>query len=81
MVKRAAQAWAFAAILLLPNYIDLASGAGDARMRSPVPLTRIALAHLTDIDVYKRQDGCCKSSCQCCKHVLAAKEADQRNQG
>ena len=51
MVKRAAQAWAFAAILLLPNYIDLASGAGDARMRSPVPLTRIALAHLTDMAI------------------------------
>ncbi len=51
MVKRAAQAWAFAAILLLPNYIDLTSGAGDARMRSPVPLTRIALAHLTDMAI------------------------------
>jgi hypothetical protein len=49
MIKRLAQAWAFAAILLLPNYIDLTSGAGDARMRSPVPLTRIALAHLTDM--------------------------------
>jgi len=49
VLKRAAQAWAFAAILLLPNYIDLTSGAGDARMRSPVPLTRIALAHLTDM--------------------------------
>jgi hypothetical protein len=49
MIKRIAQAWAFAAILLLPNYIDLTSGAGDARMRSPIPLTRIALAHLTDM--------------------------------
>jgi uncharacterized membrane protein YhaH (DUF805 family) len=33
----------------LPNYVDLTSSAGDARMRSPVPLTRIALAHLTDM--------------------------------
>ena len=49
ILKRIAQAWGFAAILLLPNYIDETSGAGDARMRSPVPLTRIALAHLTDM--------------------------------
>ena len=49
MVKRIAQAWAFAAILLLPDYIDLTSGEGDARMRVPGPLTRIALAHLTDM--------------------------------
>jgi len=49
MMKNAAQAWAFAAILLLPNYVDLTSSEGDARMRSPVPLTRIALAHLTDM--------------------------------
>lgn len=49
MIKRAAQAWAFAAILLLPNYIDLTSSAGDARMRSPIPLTKIALAQLTDL--------------------------------
>jgi hypothetical protein len=49
MMKKAAQAWAFAAILLLPNYVDMTSSEGDARMRSPVPLTRIALAHLTDM--------------------------------
>jgi hypothetical protein len=49
MMKQIAQAWAFAAILLLPNYADLTSGAGDARMRSPVPLTGIALAQLTDM--------------------------------
>jgi arylsulfatase A-like enzyme len=48
-MKRVAQAWAFASILLLPNYADLTSGAGDARMRSPVPLTGIALAQLTDM--------------------------------
>jgi hypothetical protein len=51
MIKRVAQAWAFASILLLPNYADLTSGAGDARMRSPVPLTGIALAQLTDMAV------------------------------
>jgi hypothetical protein len=51
MIKRIAQAWAFASILLLPNYIDLTSGEGDARMRVPVPLTRIALAHLTDMAI------------------------------
>jgi hypothetical protein len=51
MVKRLAEAWAFAAILLLPNYIDLTSGAGDARMRSPAPLMKVALAHLTDMAI------------------------------
>ena len=50
-MKRIAQAWAFAAILLLPNYIDMTSGEGDARMRVPGPLTRIALAHLTDMAI------------------------------
>ncbi len=49
MMKRVAQAWAFASILLLPNYADLTSGAGDARMRSPVALTGVALAQLTDL--------------------------------
>ncbi len=49
MVKRIAQAWAFASILMLPDYIDITSGDGDARMRVPTPLTRIALAHLTDL--------------------------------
>lgn len=47
MMKRFAQAWAFASILLLPNYIDLTSG--DALVRSPRPMTRIALAQLADI--------------------------------
>ncbi len=49
MMKRFAQAWGFAAVLLLPDYIDLTSQAGDARMRVPWPLTRIALSHLTDM--------------------------------
>lgn len=48
MIKRIAQAWGFASILLLPNYIDLTSPAGDERMRFPSPLTKIALAHLID---------------------------------
>ncbi len=48
-MKRLAQAWGFAAILLLPDYADLTSQAGDARMRVPCPLTPIALAHLTDM--------------------------------
>lgn len=51
MIKRIAQAWAFASILLLPNYIDMTSSAGDARMRVPGPLTKIALAHLTDLAI------------------------------
>ena len=51
MIKRIAQAWGFAAILLLPNYIDLTSSTGDARMRFPSPLTRIALAQLTDFAI------------------------------
>ncbi len=49
MMKRIAQAWGFASIVLLPNYIDLTSSTGDARMRFPTPLTRIALAHLADL--------------------------------
>jgi hypothetical protein len=49
MIKRIAQAFGFAAILLLPNYIDLTSSAGDSRMRFPSPLTKIALAQLTDL--------------------------------
>jgi hypothetical protein len=49
MIKRLAQAWGFASILLLPDYIDLTSQAGDARMRVASPLTKIALAHLTDM--------------------------------
>ncbi len=49
MIKRIAQAFGFAAILLLPNYVDLTSSAGDDRMRSPEPLTKIALAQITDL--------------------------------
>jgi hypothetical protein len=49
MIKRLAQAFGFAAILLLPNYVDLTSSAGDERMRSPAPLTKIALAQITDL--------------------------------
>jgi hypothetical protein len=49
MMKRIAQAWGFAAIVLLPNYVDMTSAAGDARMRFPTPLARIALAHLADM--------------------------------
>lgn len=51
MIKRIAQACGFAAILLLPNYIDLTSSAGDMRMRFPSPLTRIALAQITDLAI------------------------------
>jgi hypothetical protein len=49
MIKRLAQAWGFASILLLPNYIDLTSPAGDERMRFPSVLTKLALAHLIDL--------------------------------
>jgi hypothetical protein len=51
MMKRLAQAWAFASILLLPNYIDMTSSGGDARMRVPGPLTKVALAHVTDLAI------------------------------
>src|ERR1700761_5507178 len=51
MMKRIAQAWAFASILLLPDYIDITSGAGDARMRVAAPLPKIVLAHLTDMAI------------------------------
>lgn len=49
MIKRIAQAWGFAAILLLPSYVDLTSSLGDERMHVPWPLTRSALAQLTDL--------------------------------
>jgi arylsulfatase A-like enzyme len=51
MIKRIAQAYGFAAILLLPNYIDLTSSAGDSRMRFPSPLTKIVLAQLADFAI------------------------------
>ena len=51
MIKRIAQACGFSAILLLPNYIDLTSSAGDSRMRFPSPLTGIALAQLVDLAI------------------------------
>ncbi len=49
MIKRIAQAWGFAAILLLPGYIDLTSSLGDERMHVPWPLTRLVLAQLIDL--------------------------------
>ena len=51
MIKRTAQAWGFAAILLLPGYIDLTSSLGDERMRVPWPLTRLVLAQLVDLAI------------------------------
>ncbi len=51
MMKRIAQALGFAAILLLPSYIDLTSSLGDERMHVPRPLTRIALAQLVDLAI------------------------------
>lgn len=51
MIKRIAQALGFASILLLPNYIDLTSSAGDERMRAPLPLTGVAWAQLTDLAI------------------------------
>ncbi len=51
MIKRIAQAWGFAAILLLPGYVDLTSTLGDERMRVPWPLTRLVLAQLADLSI------------------------------
>ncbi len=51
MIKRIAQAWGFAAILLLPGYVDLTSTLGDERMRVPWPLTRLVLAQLIDLAI------------------------------
>jgi len=51
MIKRISQAWGFAAILLLPGYIDLTSTLGDERMRVPWPLTRLVLAQLIDLAI------------------------------
>ena len=51
MLKRIAQAWGFAAILLLPGYIDLTSLLGDERMHVPWPLTRLVLAQLVDLAI------------------------------
>jgi hypothetical protein len=57
-IKRIAQACGFAAILLLPNYIDITSSSGDSRMRFPVPLTKIAVAHLLDLAIVALVFGC-----------------------
>jgi hypothetical protein len=51
MIKRFAQAWGFAAILLLPGYVDLTSTLGDERMRIPWPLTSLVLAQLVDLAI------------------------------
>ncbi len=51
MMKRIAQAWGFAAILLLPGYIDLTSSLGDERMHVPWPLSRLVLAELVDLAI------------------------------
>ena len=51
MIKRFAQAWGFAAILLLPGYVDLTSSLGDERMHVPWPLTRLVLAQLVDLAI------------------------------
>ena len=51
MIKRIAQAWGFAALLLLPGYIDLTSTLGDERMRVPWPLTHLVLAQLFDLAI------------------------------
>ncbi len=51
MIKRFAQAWGFACILLLPGYIDLTSSLGDERMHVPWPLTRLVLAQLADLAI------------------------------
>lgn len=51
MIKRIAQAWGFAAIILLPGYIDLTSSLGDERMHVPWPLTRLVLAQLVDLAI------------------------------
>ncbi|HTB96106.1 MAG TPA: sulfatase-like hydrolase/transferase [Terracidiphilus sp.] len=51
MLKQAAQAWAFSAVVLLPNYVDLTADTGDARMRSPVAVTPIVLAQFIDIAI------------------------------
>ncbi len=58
MIKRLAQACGFAAILLLPNYIDITSSSGESRMRFPVPLTKIAVAHLLDLAIVAVAFGC-----------------------
>ncbi len=51
MIKRIAQAWGFAAIILLPGYVDLTSSLGDERMHVPWPLTRLVLAQLVDLAI------------------------------
>ena len=51
MIKRLAQAWGIAAILLLPSYVDLTSSFGDEQVHIPYPLTRFALAELCDLAI------------------------------
>ena len=51
MIKRLAQAWGIAAVLLLPSYVDLTSSLGDEQVHVPFPLTRFALAELCDMAI------------------------------
>ncbi|MGD0158144.1 MAG: sulfatase-like hydrolase/transferase [Terracidiphilus sp.] len=51
MIKRISQAWGFAAILLLPGYVDLTSSLGDERMHVSWPLTHMALAQIVDMAI------------------------------
>jgi hypothetical protein len=51
MIKRFAQAWGFAAIVLLPGYVDLTSSLGDERMHVPWPLTHLVLGELADLAI------------------------------
>jgi len=51
MIKRLAQAWGIAALLLLPSYVDLTSSLGDELVHVPFPLTRFALAELCDLAI------------------------------
>ncbi len=51
MIKRLAQAWGIAALLLLPSYVDLTSSLGDEQVHVPFPLTRFTLAELCDLAI------------------------------
>lgn len=51
MIKRLAQAWGIAALLLLPSYVDLTSSLGDEQVHVPFSLARFALAELCDLAI------------------------------
>jgi hypothetical protein len=49
LLKKFAQCIGIASLILVTNYGEFLGGGSDARMHSPIPLTAICLANITDI--------------------------------